>query len=86
MKDLLLIWEMVPESLDYYLLVGLSEVDYGRIVALNGLRGGSVATLSLEEEEITWLSEFLDKKEKLRVEKRQPIEFSGIVVDCGYLM
>ena len=78
--NVLLIWELIPENTEAYLIKNLSPDDMGKLLTchMKFINFGSF-------ENETWLSDFVEahKADKLELEKG-PIDFNGIVIVSGF--
>jgi predicted AAA+ superfamily ATPase len=70
MKDVLLVWNEVPENLKMFELLDLTKEEYNKIILCHGLYINSSEMDGEQERAMDWLNEYLVGKEPFYDEVR----------------
>jgi len=79
----LVIYELIPEETKVYLL-DVEGKDLAKVKKAHGVYGNNVGN----DKPALWLSEFLEGKPELKIERGKPFEIEGIelVVHSGFVL
>lgn len=87
MKNVVLIYELIPEDTKIYLLSDLDAKTYGRIVSCCGKYANTSGLSKRDDENLAWLSDYLEKHGESE-ETTRPILIEGYhaVVHTGFIL
>lgn len=92
MYEIYIVWEMAPEETHVYYLVKLSSEDFERIKRCHGYFVNQVNIPEEINNDLLWLSEYLDDKQSSLLYSNEtcpesPIEVKdGTLAICGWML